>query len=84
MLNLLEQAGAQAQEAEQWITAVAANAVIAAALDVPQGGPLLKIDRVMRGAHSRPVQFIEVHYRPDRFHYHIRSQPAGGGARQPK
>jgi GntR family transcriptional regulator len=77
MLTLLERAGASPQEAEQWISAVSAPAAIAAALDAPPGSPLLKIDRVMRGPGRRPVQFIEVHYRPDRFHYHFRTQRGG-------
>jgi len=77
MLTLLERAGAPAREAEQWITAVAATPAIAAALNVAHGAPLLKIDRLMRGAKRQPVQFIEVHYRPDRFHYHIQSQRSG-------
>jgi len=77
MLTLLERAGASPQEAEQWISAVAAGSIIAAALDVAAGAPLLKIDRVMRGVRRRPVQFIEVHYRPDRFHYHFRTQRSG-------
>jgi GntR family transcriptional regulator len=77
MLTLLERAGAAAQEAEQWITAVAANAEIASVLDVSPGEPLLKIDRVMRGPRRKPVQFIEGHYRPDRYHYHFRAQRSG-------
>jgi GntR family transcriptional regulator len=77
MLTLLEQAGAPAQEAEQWITAVAAEATIAAALDVSLGDPLLKIERVMRGPRRKPVHYIEVHYRPDRYHYHFRAQKNG-------
>jgi GntR family transcriptional regulator len=77
MLTLLERAGASPQEAEQWISAVAAGSTIAAALEVAAGAPLLKIDRVMRGPRRRPVQFIEVHYRPDRFHYHFRTHRGG-------
>ncbi len=77
MLSLLERAGAQAQEAEQWISAVAAGPDVATWLDVDPGSPLLKIDRVMRGPRRRPVQFIEVRYRPDRFHYHFHTQRSG-------
>ena len=73
MLTLLRRAGASPQEAEQWISAVAAGAEIAAALDVALGAPLLRIDRVMRGSRSKPVQLVEAHYRPDRFHYHFRT-----------
>jgi len=79
MLTLLERAGAPAQEAEQWISAVGAPAPIASALDVSPGAPLLRIDRVMRGPRRRPVQYIEAHYRPDRFHYHVRAQRSGRG-----
>jgi GntR family transcriptional regulator len=79
MMMLLKRAGAEAQEAEQWISATGASAAVAAALDVTPGAPILKIDRVMRGARRRPVQFIEVHYRPDRFHYHIQSQRTARG-----
>jgi GntR family transcriptional regulator len=77
MLSLLERAGAPAQEAEQWITAVGASADIATWLGVAPGEPLLKIERVMRGPRRRPVQFIEVYYRPDRYHYHFRAQKSG-------
>ena len=74
MLTLLERVGASPQEAEQWISAVGAGAEIATALDVSPGTPLLRIDRVMRGPRSKPVQLIEAHYRPDRFHYHFRTR----------
>ena len=77
MLTLLERAGAPAQEAEQWISAVAATVLIAQTLDVSPGAPLLRVDRVMRGPRRKPVQFIEAHYRPDRFHYHFRTQRSG-------
>lgn len=79
MLTLLERAGAPAQEAEQWISAVAAGVAIATALDVSPGSPLLRVDRVMRGPRRKPVQYIEAHYRPDRFHYHFRTQKSPGG-----
>jgi GntR family transcriptional regulator len=81
MLTLLERAGAAPQEAEQWISAVGAPAAIASILDVAPGAPLLRVDRVMRGPRRKPVQYIEAHYRPDRFHYHFRTQRnvRGGG-----
>jgi GntR family transcriptional regulator len=74
MLTLLERAGAPPQEAEQWISAVGAPSSIASTLDVAPGAPLLRVDRVMRGPRRKPVQYIEAHYRPDRFHYHFRTQ----------
>ena len=72
-LALLERAGAAPLEAEQWITAVAAEPQMAAALDVSVSAPLLKIERVMRDASGRTVQLSLGFYRPDRFQYHVRN-----------
>lgn len=83
MLTLLERAGHPALEAEQWITAVSADPLVSAALGVSVGSPLLKIERVMRGAKGEPVQVIHGHYRPDRFQYHVKTHrrraPVSGG-----
>lgn len=76
-LVLLERAGVAPFEAEQWITAVAAEPHIAAALDMVPGAPLLRIERVMRDKAGRAVQLIHAHYRPDRFKYHMRSSRKG-------
>lgn len=73
LLVLLERAGAAAYEAEQWITAVSAEPLVASALGVSVGAPLLKIERVMRTAKGEPVQLIHGHYRPDRFQYHVKT-----------
>jgi GntR family transcriptional regulator len=70
-LALLERAGADALEAEQWITAVCAEPHVASALGVNPGAPLLKIERVLRDASGETVQLIEGFYRPDRFQYHV-------------
>ena len=74
LLVLLERAGYAAQSAEQWMTAVAADPVIAAALGVVASTALLRIERVMRSARGLPVQLIRGHYRPDRFQYHFVSR----------
>ena len=71
MLTLLERAGLAAQEAEQWITAIAAPPHIAAALGVNVGAPLLTIERVLRGPDGQPIQYMQGYYHPDRFRYHI-------------
>ena len=72
LLHLLERAGAAACDAEQTIAATAAEAPIAAALKLPAGAPLLRIQRIMRDATGRAVQYIVAHYRPERFQYHMR------------
>lgn len=73
MLTLLERSGAAVFDAEQWITAVGAEPLVAAALGVSAGAPLLKVERVMRDANGRPVQLIHAHYRSDRFQYHVKT-----------
>jgi GntR family transcriptional regulator len=74
LLTLLERAGAKIDEADQWITAVAADPTIAHALGVVTASPLLKIERVMRDTDGMPVELIHGHYRPDRFVYHIQQR----------
>jgi GntR family transcriptional regulator len=73
LLTLLERVGVEVSEAEQWISAVAAEPAIAAALDVPAASPLLKIERVMRDKQGTPVQLVYAHYRSDRFQYHVKT-----------
>lgn len=72
LIKLLEKAGHAPMEAEQTISAAAAEPAVAATLGVAPGSPLLRIHRIMRGAGRRPVQDITAHYRADRFEYHMR------------
>jgi GntR family transcriptional regulator len=74
LLVLLERAGAASDSAEQWITAVSADTIIAASLGVMPGAALLRIERVMRSTEGVPVQLVYGHYRPDRFQYHLKSR----------
>ncbi|MEO1038453.1 MAG: GntR family transcriptional regulator [Pseudomonadota bacterium] len=80
MLQLLRRAGAEAVEADQTITAVAAEPQIASALKIAPGSPLLKIVRIMRDESGRAIQHINAFYRPERFRYHMRMvrKDAGG------
>ena len=84
LLTLLERAGANIDEADQWITAVAAEPKIAQALGVATASPLLRIERLMRDDGGVPVELIHGHYRPDRFVYFIQqrglSKRSGKGA----
>lgn len=74
LLSLLERSGRVATEAEQTITAVAAEPHIAAPLKVSPGSPLLKIVRIMRDKTGRAIQHITAYYRPERFSYHMHLQ----------
>jgi GntR family transcriptional regulator len=68
---LLARAGHEAHEAEQWISARAAEPAQAAALKVMPGAPLLHVQRVMRARGGRVIEVLGAWYRPDRFQYHM-------------
>lgn len=71
LIKLLEIAGHSPVEAEQTITATAAEPAVSSNLGVAPRSPLLRIHRIMRDIEGRPVQDITAHYRPDRFEYHM-------------
>jgi GntR family transcriptional regulator len=79
MVQLLERAGVKVCEAEQTITAMAADAPMARALQIAVGAPLLAIRRVMRDRRRQPVQLFQGHYRPDRFEYLMQLKRRTGG-----
>lgn len=71
LLMLLEHCGVVVSRAEQTITAVVADAVIAQALEVEIGAPLLRISRVVYDQTDRPVEYIIALYRPDRYQFRM-------------
>ena len=71
LLSLLERSGVQVTRAEQTLTAIAADAEVAALLEVELTAPLLKIQRVVYDQLDRPVEFITGLYRPDRYQYRM-------------
>lgn len=72
LLKLLERAGHAPIDAEQTISAIAAEPAVAAVLGIAPGSPLLRIHRIMRDQNGRPVQNITANYRADKFEYHMR------------
>lgn len=72
LLQLLERAGHAAVEAEQWITACAADPAIAKALGIASGSPLLEIRRNMSDRDGRIVEALQGYYRPERFQHHMK------------
>lgn len=67
ILQLIERSGHEISSARQTISATPADAIVAQALKLPPGAPLLKISRLVRDADNTPIQFIEVLYRPDMY-----------------
>jgi GntR family transcriptional regulator len=72
LLQLLERAGHAPVEAEQWITACAAEPPIAKALGIASGAPLLEIRRVMTDRDGQAVEALQGYYRPERFQHHMK------------
>lgn len=71
VLSLLQDAGFVAASAEQALTARTAEATIAAALEVPVGTALVCLKRLVRDDQSRPIEYHESLYRPDRYEYRL-------------
>jgi GntR family transcriptional regulator len=82
LIDLLEGTGIVVGAAEQSISATLADALTASRLKVSAGAPLLQVKRCVKAVDGRPVQYIEILYRPDRFQYRMsltREQTLGQG-----
>lgn len=67
LLALLERGGVKVSAATQTVSATLADPVVAVALKVDVGAPLIEVRRIVRDQHGRPVEFIVALYRPDRY-----------------
>lgn len=77
LLLLLEASGVRIGEATQTISARLADATVAAPLEVAVGSALLAVNRVIRDADGRPVQWLNGLYRPDRHQYTMQLSRVG-------
>ena len=75
LISLLENAGVKISRAEERITAVLADAVVAARLAVEAGAPLLKITRTIFDTKDRSVEHLVALYPPDRYQYSVSLGP---------
>lgn len=72
ILNLLEQkCKLKIARGTQIIEATVADSRVASLLDVMTGAPLLKIERTVFDSFDRPVEYISILYRSDRYHYSV-------------
>ena len=71
LLTLLERCGVVVDSAKQIITATVADTIVAAALGVHVGAALLEVRRIVYDQKSRPVEYIRVLYRPERYHFEM-------------
>ena len=67
LFRLLERGGVRIDTAHQTVSAALASPEVAEALEIPVGGPLLTIERVVRDDSGQGVEFLTALYRPDRF-----------------
>ena len=77
ILKLIERSGRSIADAEQSVSAVAADPLISVVLGVPQGSPLLKVNRVVHDADGIAFQYIAVLYRPDVYQLNMRLARVG-------
>lgn len=80
LLALLERAGCLIGSADQTIGAALADTVTAPRLDVRVGSPLLSITRTVFDQNGRPVEYINILYRPDRYQYRMKLTRVQGSA----
>jgi GntR family transcriptional regulator len=78
ILQLLQESGIELGRARQTVSARAANAQVAKALEVPVGTALLSVRRLVMDADDRPVQLLHGLYRPDRYEYQMELSRVGG------
>lgn len=77
LLSLFERQGIELGSADQSISAVLADPIVAEALELSVGSPLLMIERVVRDNDDRPVELINIRYRTDLYKYRMRMERLG-------
>jgi GntR family transcriptional regulator len=75
LISLLERAGVTIGRAEERITAVLADAVVAPRLAVEAGAPLLMITRTVFDTRNRSVEHLTALYPPQRYQYSVSLGP---------
>lgn len=71
LISLLESSGVKIARAEERVTAVLADAAVAARLEVEPGAPLLKITRTVFDKDNRSVEHLVALYPPERYQYSV-------------
>ncbi|MET0363660.1 MAG: GntR family transcriptional regulator [Sphingobium sp.] len=77
ILKLLEEAGHKAEQAEQTISAMQADAVISQALEIEARSALLRISRTSYDKQHKPFLLTFAHYRADKFTIRLDLQHLG-------
>jgi GntR family transcriptional regulator len=73
MLMILEdELGIRATQAEQSVEATIADAEVASMLEIRVGDPLLKVERTVYDHKDRPVEYVSVLYRADKYAFTVK------------
>jgi len=86
LLDVLKSRGHVVDSAEQLLSAAPAPPGIAKLLDLPPGGPIFSLRRLMRDAEGRPILVLHASMRWDRFSYRLslrQTKTAGGIVGEP-
>lgn len=79
LFRLLERGGVQVDSAQQSLSATLASPEVAEALDVAVGSALLSLNRVVRDADGRGVEYLSALYRPELFRVEMELSRVGAG-----
>ena len=79
LFRLLERSGVEVETADQSVSATLAGPEVAGHLGLSVGAPLLTLNRVVRDAEGRGVEYLAALYRPDMFKLQMTLSRVGAG-----
>jgi len=79
LFRLLERSGVEVETAGQTVSATLASPDVAGHLGLSVGAPLLSLNRVVRDAQGRGVEYLAALYRPDMFKLEMTLSRVGAG-----
>ena len=72
LMVLEEDLGIRVNEADQTIEATVADALVAPLLALRVGDPLLKVERTVYDVKEKPVEYVSVLYRADKYFFNVK------------
>jgi GntR family transcriptional regulator len=72
LMILEENLGLVAARAEQTVEATIADSRVASLLDIRVGDPLLKVERVVYDPNQKPIEYVSVLYRADKYFFTVK------------
>jgi GntR family transcriptional regulator len=72
LMVLEDDLGIRANGADQTIEATVADALVAPLLDIRVGDPLLKVERTVYDIKGKPVEYVSVLYRADKYFFNVK------------